>query len=198
LLTQQIKVKEGGTYPDEELHTSETIVQNLRVLATDQRVEAEDETGKTPVKTYGTVTLEATSEIAEKIAVAQNLGRLSLALRPISDNAAELESAIASGSLSVPTNGDAKAESKMLSEARNRPQASKGSSTTGGDVSRFWIPVAGRVSPSVAQRQQAQNGSAPMPFNNGGDAASAPAVPKGPMVRVSRGGRVTEVPVGGK
>ncbi|MEY4269176.1 MAG: hypothetical protein RLZZ58_392 [Pseudomonadota bacterium] len=197
LLTQQIKVKEGGTYPDEELHTSETIVQNLRVLATDQRVEAEDETGKTPVKTYGTVTLEATSEIAEKIAVAQNLGRLSLALRPISDNAAELESAIASGSLSVPTNGDAKAESKMLSEARNRPQASKGSSTTGGDVSRFWIPVSGRVSPSVAPRApQAQPGN--MPFNNGGDAAAAPAAPKGPVVRVSRGGRITEVPVGGK
>jgi pilus assembly protein CpaB len=200
ILSQQIKIKEGSSsYPDEELQTAETIVQNLRVLATDQRVVAEDETGKTPVKTYGTVTLEATGEIAEKIAVAQNLGRLSLALRPIADSAAELESAIASGAVSVPANGDAKAESKMLAEARNRPLSTKGSATSGGDVSRFWIPVSGRVSPSSVPRAPAGGGypSAVVANGGGGDPAAA-AAPKGPVVRVSRGGRVTEVPVGGK
>jgi pilus assembly protein CpaB len=34
----------------------------------------------------------------------------------------------------------------MLAEVAARPTASRSSVTTGGDVSRFWIPVSGRVS----------------------------------------------------
>ena len=69
-----------SSYPDDQLYTAETIVRNVRVLATDQRYDAEDETGKTPVRTFGSVTLEATPDIAERIAVAENMGKLSLCL----------------------------------------------------------------------------------------------------------------------
>src|SRR3546814_5446815 len=43
LLSQKLKVEEGSSYPDSELFTAETIVRNVRVLATDQRYDAEDE-----------------------------------------------------------------------------------------------------------------------------------------------------------
>jgi pilus assembly protein CpaB len=46
---------------------------------------------------YKLVTLEVTPRIAEKIAVAQTIGTLSLSLRSLADNAAELEMALASG-----------------------------------------------------------------------------------------------------
>ena len=105
LLAQTISVKEGSSYPDDQLYTAETIVRNVRVLATDQRYDAEDETGKTPVRTFGSVTLEATPDIAERIAVAENMGKLSLALRPLAENTGELEAAIASGDVNVPTKG---------------------------------------------------------------------------------------------
>lgn len=192
VLAQEIDVKEGGSYPDDQLFTAETIVNNVRVLATDQRYDAEDETGKTPVRTFGSVTLEATPEIAEKIAVAQSMGKLSLALRPLADSAGELDAAIASGAVNVPTKGGAAAEKKMMAEAAGRPTSGRGSATTGGDVSRFWIPVSGRVSQPRPQ-QNVNNGGAPM-----ASIGAAPAAPRGPVVRVTRGGQVTEVPVGGK
>src|SRR3546814_19886546 len=73
VLAQQLSVDtENSSYPDKELYTAETIIRNVRVLATDQRYNAEDETGKTPVRTFSSVTLEATPEIAEKTAVAQD------------------------------------------------------------------------------------------------------------------------------
>ena len=192
VLAQELKVKEGSAYPDDQLYTAETIVRNVRVLATDQRYDAEDETGKTPVRTFGTVTLEATPDIAEKIAVAQNMGKLSLSLRPLADTSGDLEAAIASGEVNVPAGGGTAAEKKMLAEAAARPTANKSSATTGGDVSRFWVPVSGRVSvPRQPQQQQAMGG--------GGSPVSMGApVARGPVVRVTRGGTTTEVPVGGK
>src|SRR3546814_16001795 len=47
---------------------SETILRNLRVLATDQRMDALGDDGKPVVQTYSNVTLEVTPKIAEKIA----------------------------------------------------------------------------------------------------------------------------------
>ncbi|SNS33569.1 Flp pilus assembly protein CpaB [Sphingopyxis indica] len=188
LLSQKLKVEEGSSYPDSELFTAETIVRNVRVLATDQRYDAEDETGKTPVRTFGSVTLEATPDIAEKIAVAQSMGTLSLALRPLAESAGELEEAIASGDVDVPANGAD--EKKMLAAAAARPTASRASATTGGDVSRFWVPVSGRVS---APRQPTNYAAA-----SGASGASYVGVPQGPVVRVNRGGATTVVPVGGK
>jgi pilus assembly protein CpaB len=187
LLAQTIAVKEGSSYPDDQLYTAETIVRNVRVLATDQRYDAEDETGKTPVRTFGSVTLEATPDIAERIAVAENMGKLSLALRPLAENTGELEAAIASGDVNVPTKGGSAAERRMMADAAGRPTPSR-TATTGGDVSRFWIPVSGRVS--------APRPPAGMPMAAGSPQAAA--VPIGPVVRVTRGDKVTAVPVGGK
>lgn len=189
LLAQTIQIdNEKSTYPDKQLFTAETIVRNVRVLATDQRYDAEDETGKTPVRTFGSVTLEATPEIAERIAVAESMGRLSLALRPLAESSGELEAAIASGEVNVPAKGDTVAERRMMAQAANRPTTAR-TATTGGDISRFWIPVSGRAS---APRPQPQtNYSAPAPSY--GDPA-----PRGPVVRITRGDKVTEIPVGGK
>ncbi|MBL0915718.1 MAG: Flp pilus assembly protein CpaB [Sphingopyxis sp.] len=192
VLAQEIEIEDGGSYPDKQLFTAETIVRNVRVLATDQRFDAEDETGKTPVRTFGSVTLEATPEIAEKIAVAQNMGKLSLALRPLAESTGELESAIASGDVNVPAKGGSVAEKKMLAEAAARPSSARDSATTGGDVSRFWVPVRGRVSQRAPQ-QPAYNGG-----GGGAVTMGAPAAPRGPVVRVTRGETVTEVSVGGK
>ena len=192
LLAQTLSVKEGSSYPDEQLFTAETIVRNVRVLATDQRYDAEDETGKTPVRTFGSVTLEATPELAERIAVAQSMGKLSLALRPLAESTGELEAAIASGDVNVPEKGGAAAERRMLAEAQARPVTAK-TATTGGDVSRFWVPVRGRVGGDGRPRPMANNvPSAPSARNYGSGFGG------GPVVRVTRGDKVTEVPVGGK
>lgn len=192
LLSQTIEIEEGSSYPDKQLFTAETIVRNVRVLATDQRFDAEDETGKTPVRTFGSVTLEATPDIAERIAVAQGMGKISLALRPLAESAGELESAIASGAINVPEKGGSAAERKMLAEAAGRPTSERGSATTGGDISRFWIPVRGRVAAPRPQPNYGGNGYPSMQPGGG-----APAAPKGPTVRITRGDKVTEIPVGG-
>ncbi|WP_137753512.1 Flp pilus assembly protein CpaB [Sphingopyxis sp. L1A2A] len=191
LLAQTIAIKEGSSYPDEQLFTAETIVRNVRVLATDQRYDAEDETGKTPVRTFGSVTLEATPELAERIAVAQSMGKLSLALRPLAESTGELESAIASGEINVPEKGGTAAERRMLAQAQARPVTAK-TATTGGDVSRFWIPVRGRVGGGGSAQPMVSNAPSAPSGGNYGPASS------GPVVRVTRGDKMTVVPVGGK
>ncbi len=99
ILTQEIAG--GGDGPP--LKASETVLRNLRVLATDQRTDKQaDDKGNTVVNPYSTVTVEATPKIAEKIAVMQTVGSLSLSLRSIADNQGELEDAIASGDVEVP------------------------------------------------------------------------------------------------
>ena len=133
VLTQQ--VEGGGEGP--ALKVSETIVRNLRVLATDQRVTDKDKDGKIEVKTFANVTLEVTPRIAEKIAVAQSLGTLSLSLRSIADNSAELERAVAAGDVKIPANVNPAQERQMLLAVANRPIDTDTTFTTGGDVSRF-------------------------------------------------------------
>jgi pilus assembly protein CpaB len=119
------------------MRVSETIIRNIRVLATDQRLDSKGEDGKTEVKTFGTVTFEATPRIAEKIAVAQTMGTLSLSLRSIADNTAELERAVAAGEIKVPAGTNAAQERSMLLAVANRPSDTNTTFTTGGDVSRF-------------------------------------------------------------
>lgn len=191
LLSQKLNVEEGSSYPDSELYTAETIVRNIRVLATDQRTAPENEEGKSEVVTFGSVTLETTPEIAEKIAVAQSMGKLSLALRPLADSAGELDAAIASGDVNAPASNSE--ERRMLAEAARRPTASRASATTGGDVSRFWIPVSGRV--SAPRRPSGSSESVTVTQGEGGTTSAAP---RGPTVRITRGQNVTEVTVGGK
>lgn len=179
VLTQE--VTGGGDGP--ALKVSETIVRNLRVLATDQRIDSKDEEGKTVVKTFSMVTVEATPRLAEKVAVAQSLGTLSLSLRSIADNTAELERAVASGEVKLPTGANPAEERRLLLAVANRPQDVNTTFTTGGDVSRF-------------QRTSVPQRTAPPPGADG--AAGTAAVRAGPVVRVARGNTVTEVPVGAR
>ena len=60
------------------------------------------------------MTFEVTPKIAEKIAVAQSLGQLSLSLRSIADNSADLERAVAAGDVKVPANASPAQEQQML------------------------------------------------------------------------------------
>src|SRR6185436_18333423 len=117
VLTQT--VSGGGDGPP--LKVSETIIRNVRVLATDQRVTEKDDDGKTQVKTFSNVTLEVTPRIAEKISVAQSIGSLSLSLRSIADNTSDLERAVASGDIKIPAGANPADEKQMLLALANRP-----------------------------------------------------------------------------
>jgi pilus assembly protein CpaB len=188
VLTQQ--VQGGGEGP--ALKVSETIVRNVRVLATDQRITDKDEEGKTAVRTFSNVTFEVTPKIAEKIAVAQSLGQLSLSLRSIADNSAELERAVAAGDVKIPGNVSPAQERQMLLAYSNRPADSNTTFTTGGDVSRFQRrTVPGKTSGGGDQAASAVAAA-------GKGISNAVAVPPGPVVRVARGNEVTVVPVGAR
>jgi pilus assembly protein CpaB len=65
-----------------ELHTSETILRNVRVLAIDQTIE---EKGGQRVVVGKTATLELSPGQSETLALARQLGTLTLALRSIAD-----------------------------------------------------------------------------------------------------------------
>lgn len=173
VLTQSISGESG------ELKASETFLRNMRVLATDQSTTQEKVEGKTVVRAFRTVTLEVTPKIAEKVAVAQTIGTLSLSLRSIADNQAELDRAIAAGDIKVPDNATPEEEEKLLAQAISRPVDTGTTFVTGGDVSRF------------------QNRSMTNP--NGAKAATVatpPPPPAPPTVRVTRGKNTVAVPVG--
>jgi pilus assembly protein CpaB len=193
VLTQQ--VQGGGEGP--ALQVSETIVRNLRVLATDQRVSEKGDDGKTEVRTFANVTLEVTPRIAEKVAVAQSMGTLSLSLRSLADNSAELERAVASGDIKIPANANPAQERQMLAALANRPIDTNTSFTTGGDVSRFQRrTVPRKPGPSTDQITQAMAGfGRGLGQALGGGGTPAPA---GPVVRIARGNNVTMVPVGAR
>jgi pilus assembly protein CpaB len=191
ILTQT--VDGGGDGPP--LKTSETVVRNLRVLATDQRTsDQKDSDGNTVVQTFSNVTVEATPRIAEQIAVAQTLGNLSLSLRSIADNATELEQAIASGAVSVGDGKDPKAEKAMFDRVASQPQAGNASYVVGADVSRFQRRTVPSKAPQAAGFATNSQGG---PVATGVPAAPGTVV-AGPVVRIARGNNVTEVPVGGK
>lgn len=188
MLTQTVTPKDGGN----PLKATETILRNVRVLATDQSTETTIEEGKTVVRDVRTVTLEVTPKIAEKIAVSQTIGTLSLSLRSLADNQTELDQAIASGSIKVPAGASKEQEEKLLSQAMNRPSDGASTFVTGGDVSRFQRRTA--PNPDLSQKDLT---STPV-------AAAAPqqaagpvrAYRPGPVVRVTRGKTTTEEPAG--
>ena len=178
VLTQQVEGE--GT----ALKASETILRNLRVLATDQSTVSEKaEDGSTVVKAFSTVTIEVTPVIAEKVAVAQTIGTLSLSLRSLADNQSELERAIASGDVAIPDNATPEEEEKLLREAMSRPDDGRSTYVTGGDVSRFQRRTAPSQGAVAAAAPQAVGG------------ASQP-VRRGPSVRVTRGKDTEDVSVG--
>ena len=185
VLTQT--VSGGGDGPP--LKVSETIIRNLRVLATDQRVTEKNDDGKTEVKTFSNVTLEVTPRIAEKISVAQSIGTLSLSLRSIADNTSDLERAVAAGDIKIPAGANPADEKQMLLAIANRPLDSNTTFSTGGDVSRFQR----RTVPASSNDKVAQASKA-----MGQALGAALGVPQGPVVRVARGNNVTVVPVGAR
>ncbi|MGP1283525.1 MAG: Flp pilus assembly protein CpaB [Parasphingopyxis sp.] len=199
VLTQE--VEGGGEGPP--LAASETIIRNLRILATDQRTTNEtNEDGQTEVRVSSTVTVEATPRIAEKIAVAQTIGQLSLSLRSIADNTAELERAIAAGEVEIPDSDDPEAERRMLIEVAQRPIDTDTTYVTGGDVSRFQrrtVPAQDRSSNNGPGGTAAEMAAAMLAAATGNPIPSAQSSerPSGPSVRVARGNAVTHVPVGG-
>ena len=187
VLTQEVK----GEGPS--LRVSETIVRNVRVLATDQRIDSKGEDGKVVVEKFENVTLEATPRIAEKIAVAQSVGDLSLSLRSIADNTAELERAVASGEVKVPQGTSPADERRLLTAYASRPMDNNPTFTTGGHVSRFQrrtVPPQDSLKSEVGQASDALAKIA--------NAVTAPPAPTGPVVRVARGNSVTVVPVGAR
>lgn len=168
MLTQSV----AGGGDGQPLKVSETIVRNVRVLATDQRMDALGEDGKPKVRSISNVTLEVTPKIAEKIQVAQTIGALSLSLRSIADSASQLDAAIADDSADLPDGTDPAAEQKALASIATKPIDKGSTYVTGGDVSRY------------------QRTSVPDKPN--------PDKPEGPVVHVARGTSVTNVPVGDK
>lgn len=171
-----------------DLKTTETILRNLRILATDQSTDTEIIDGKSIVRQSKTVTIEVTPRIAEKIQVAETIGSLSLSLRSIADNQSELERAIASGTVKVPTGASKLEEDRLLTQAMNRPIEGATSFVTGGDVSRF-------------QRRTIATAPTTVPagsFSSGPSGRSPRAIPARvvPVIRVTRGKNTEEVPVG--
>lgn len=182
LLTQSVPGGGDGA----PLKVAETVLRNLRVLATDQRTDAIDPaTGKPVVQTYSNVTLEVTPRMAEKITVAQTIGALSMSLRALTDSNQDLERALASGEIDAPKSGDPNAEKTMMATLASRP-LDKGSFVTGADVSRYQRS-------SVPGKPPAQGGSAGT-GPGGGPAGTV----DGPVVRVARGAQVETVAVGSK
>lgn len=89
MLTQTFKNEDA---PLTRRSVSETVVEDLRVVAIDR-----NKTGNAV-----TVTLEATPQQAEKINVAEELGKLSLTLRSLSENVAESSTPAAPPAASTP------------------------------------------------------------------------------------------------
>ena len=188
VLTQQ--VEGGGDGP--ALKVSETIVRNLRVLATDQRITDKDDDGKTEVKTFSNVTLEVTPRIAEKIAVAQSLGTLSLSLRSIADNTAELERAVAAGRRQDP--GQRRPGPGEADAARGRQPSDRHQHDLLDRRRRVALPAPHRPCPANDPSPRSRR---PWPLGQGLGAGRRPR-PAGPVVRVARGNDVTVVPVGAR
>ena len=182
MLTQDVKGEGSG----DSLRTAETILRNLRVLATDQATDSEVVDGKTVVHAFRTVTLEVTPRIAEKVAVAQEIGEISLSLRAIADNQGEFERILANGDVKVPEGATREQEESLMKQAMGKPLEGNTTYVTGGDVSRF-------------QRSTMPTASAPAPVSGPAPqvvSASGQPVRSGPVVRVTRGKETTEEPVG--
>ena len=194
IVTQEV----AGGGDGSPLKVSETIVRNMRVLATDQRTDSKGEDGKTVVKTFSNVTLEATPKISEKIAVALKMGEITLSLRSIADNTAELERAVASGQVQLPKGANPAEERKMLLAIANQPIDTGTTFTTGGDVSRFQRRTIPR---RPVDHSAASMGFAPAAASagrSGSGSLDGSSAPTGPTVRISRGNNVSYVPVGAR
>ncbi|WP_375289544.1 Flp pilus assembly protein CpaB [Qipengyuania sp.] len=184
MLTQSVE-GDGG-----ELKATETILRNLRVLATDQATSQEVVEGRVQVRKSTTVTLEVTPRIAEKVAVARNLGTLELSLRSLAENQNDLERALASGAIKVPDDATPEEEERILRRAASRPMDGRTSFVTGGDVSRFQtarLPGTDKAAPQPPTVTINRGGSQEVHVIGGGGGPVAaprsgiPMAPGGPV-----------------
>jgi pilus assembly protein CpaB len=179
MLTQQIPAQTG-----QPLKVTETIIRNLRVLATDHQPRQNvDGAGNTVVSSFKMVTIEVTPAIAEKISVAQTIGTLSLALRALADNASELEQALAMGEVDMPKGASPEEEQRIIAKIAKKPTMGPSSYSTGGQVSRFQRNSV----PAITPIQQAVEG---VRVNQQIERATKDA--RGPVVRVYRPGKTVE------
>ncbi|MCX9147755.1 Flp pilus assembly protein CpaB [Erythrobacter sp. WG] len=176
------------------LDGGETLLENLRVLATDQATEkTTDENGKTVVNEIRTVTLEVTPRHAELIAIAQSMGTLTLSLRSISDGQGSIDRALAKSSVKIPENATPEEEERILKSAMGAPLRGSKTFQTAEEVSAFYRSMASnsrRMSKEIAASRGAQGTFSAGPAAAPG--ASAPKVYTGPSVRVTRGKETTE------
>jgi len=184
MLTQ--KVQSNSPDAGQPLNVTETILRNLRVLATDQSPSHESTPdGKTVVHTFRMVTLEVTPRIAEKIEVAQSFGALDMTLRSIADSQADYDKALATGvpgGAQAPAGADKTGDTRLLNDAINHPVEGATSFSTGGDVSRFQ------------RHTQPAQGSRPANGVSGGASGHAS---HSIGISVVRGNAVSENSVGG-
>jgi pilus assembly protein CpaB len=81
ILTHVVQLAQPG---EKERQASETILRDIRVIAMDQRLDSKP--GE-PAQVAKTATLEVTAKQSEMIALAQEMGKLSLSLRSLQDPA---------------------------------------------------------------------------------------------------------------
>lgn len=90
MITHRMKMQETPQSLEEESVVSETFIENVRVVAVDQLLDNPDN----KALLAKTVTVEVSPEQAEKVSVAEDMGKISFALRSLAaDNAVMTESA---------------------------------------------------------------------------------------------------------
>ena len=82
ILSHKVRKTSQNTHKTKIMHASETVLTNVRVLAIDQRTDDQKAKGRKSV-VGKTVTVEVSAKQAEMVAVALNLGKLSLSLRSL-------------------------------------------------------------------------------------------------------------------
>ena len=175
VLTQQIASTDNG----EPLKVAETILRNLRVLAVDQNINTPN-MGQANIAR--SITFEVTPKYAEKIAVAQSLGTLSLSLRSLEDSASEIDRAIANGEVEIPEGLDKNGDRALMMSLANRPSDHEPTFTTGGEASRF-------ARNNMPSKEAVAKAAEPKPV------PPPPPPPKPVTIRVARGNDVADIPV---
>lgn len=198
------EVDQGDRGP---LRVSETILQNVRVLAIDQDFnDREDQP-----KVGRTVTLEVTPKLVEKVAVMQLIGAVSLSLRPLPEEA-QLADALDRQEPATSPKGDPvllAASARLPADKAGKPAAGPTPTVSAPSVRRDpklpWDDVQtftlGKEVSKFANGAKVSSdaGSAPVAAAPAAPAQSAPAPkPSGPSIIVNRGAETTQVAAGGR
>lgn len=111
ILTHRVRVEDAGAASATDSVISETFVENVRVIAVDQMLDNPEN----KAVLAKTITVEVTPKQAEKINVAQDLGKISLSLRSLAADVATSQTAPADASSAE--NGGETAKEGLTSEA---------------------------------------------------------------------------------